>query len=131
MQTLLPPGWPRPKGYSNGIAAQGKFVFVAGEVGWNPLTEKFEAKDFVGQFRQALKNVVAIMAEAGAKPEHMVRQTWYVVDKAEYLASLRGVGEAWREIMGRTFPCIAAIEVKGLMEPEAKIEIETTAVLPA
>ena len=130
MQTLLPPGWPRPKGYSNGIAAAGKFVFVAGEIGWNPLTEKFEAKDFVGQFRQSLKNIVAIMAEAGAKPEHMVRQTWYVTDKQEYLASLRGVGEAWREIMGRVFPCIACVEVKGLMENDAKVEIETTAVLP-
>src|SRR6185503_14047160 len=128
MRTLLPPGWPRPKGYSNGIAAEGKFVFVAGEVGWNPLTEKFDAKDFVGQFRQTLKNTLAIMAEGGAKPEHMVRMTWYVTDKAEYLASLKGVGDAWREIMGRVFPCIAAIEVKGLMEPDAKIEIETTAV---
>ncbi|MGH7004558.1 MAG: RidA family protein [Alphaproteobacteria bacterium] len=130
MRTLLPPGWPRPKGYSNGIAAEGKFVFVAGEVGWDPVTEKFPAKDFVGQFRQALKNIVAIMAEGGAKPEHMVRMTWYVVDRAEYLASLKGVGEAWREIMGRSFPCIAAIEVKGLMEAEAKIEIETTAIVP-
>lgn len=131
MRTLLPPGWPRPKGYSNGIAAEGKFVFVAGEVGWNPLTEKFDAKDFVGQFRQALKNIVAIMAEGGAKPEHMVRQTWYVTDRAEYLANLKGVGEAWREIMGRVFPCIACIEIKGLMEADAKVEIETTAVVPA
>jgi enamine deaminase RidA (YjgF/YER057c/UK114 family) len=130
MRTLLPPGWPRPKGYANGIAAEGKFVFVAGEVGWNPLTETFDAKDFVAQFRQALKNVVAILAEGGAKPEHMVRMTWYVTDKAEYLANLKGVGDAWREIMGRVFPCIAAVEVKGLMEPDAKIEIETTAVVP-
>ena len=130
MRTLLPPGWPRPKGYANGIAAEGKFVFVAGEVGWNPETEKFEKKDFVGQFRQTLQNVAAILAEGGAKPEHMVRMTWYVTDKAEYLANLRGVGDAWREIMGRVFPCIAAIEVKGLMEPDAKIEIETTAVVP-
>jgi enamine deaminase RidA (YjgF/YER057c/UK114 family) len=130
MQTLLPPGWPRPKGYSNGIAAEGRLVFCAGEVGWNPLTEKFDAKDFIGQFRQTLQNVVAIMAEAGAKPEHIVRMTWYVTDKREYLANLAGVGEAWRAIMGRVFPCMAAIEVKGLMEPEAKIEIETTAVVP-
>ncbi len=130
MRTLLPPGWPRPKGYANGIAAEGRFVFVAGEVGWNPLTEKFDVKDFVGQFRQTLKNVVAILAEGGAKPEHMVRMTWYVTDKREYLANLAGVGEAWREVMGRVFPCIAAIEVKGLMEPDAKIEIETTAVVP-
>jgi enamine deaminase RidA (YjgF/YER057c/UK114 family) len=130
MQALLPPGWPRPKGYANGIAAEGRFVFVAGEVGWNPLTEKFEAKDFVGQFRQALKNIVAILAEGGAAPEHIVRMTWYVTDKREYLASLKGIGEAYRDIIGRNFPCMAAIEVKGLMEPEAKIEIETTAVVP-
>jgi enamine deaminase RidA (YjgF/YER057c/UK114 family) len=130
MRTLLPPGWPRPKGYSNGIAAEGRFVFVAGEVGWNPQTETFETADFVAQFRQALKNILAILAEGGAKPEHMVRMTWYVTDKAEYLANLKGVGEAWREIVGRVFPCMAAIEVKGLMEPEAKIEIETTAVIP-
>jgi enamine deaminase RidA (YjgF/YER057c/UK114 family) len=130
MQTLLPPGWPRPKGYSNGIAAEGRLVFVAGEVGWNPLTEAFDAKDFIGQFRQTLANIVAIMAEAGARPEHIVRMTWYVTDKREYLANLAAVGEAWRAIMGRVFPCMAAIEVKGLMEPEAKIEIETTAVVP-
>jgi enamine deaminase RidA (YjgF/YER057c/UK114 family) len=130
MQTLLPPGWPRPKGYSNGIAAEGRLVFVAGEVGWNPLTEKFEAEDFIGQFRQALQNIVAIMAEAGARPEHIVRMTWYVTDKREYLANLAAVGEAWRAIMGRVFPCMAAVEVKGLMEPDAKIEIETTAVVP-
>jgi enamine deaminase RidA (YjgF/YER057c/UK114 family) len=130
MRTLLPPGWPRPKGYANGIMAEGRFVFVAGEVGWNPLTETFDAKDFVGQFRQTLKNVAAILAEGGAKPEHMVRMTWYITDKREYLANLAGVGAAWREVMGRVFPCIAAIEVKGLVEPDAKIEIETTAVLP-
>jgi enamine deaminase RidA (YjgF/YER057c/UK114 family) len=129
MRTLLPPGWPRPKGYANGITAEGRFVFVAGEVGWNPLTETFDAKDFVGQFRQTLKNVAAILAEGGAKPEHMVRMTWYITDKREYLANLAGVGAAWREVMGRVFPCIAAIEVKGLVEPDAKIEIETTAVV--
>lgn len=130
MQTLLPPGWPRPKGYSNGIVAEGRFVFVAGEIGWNPVTEKIESADFVAQFRQALLNVKAIMAEGGAGPEHMVRQTWFVTDKREYLANLKGVGEAWREIMGRVFPCIACIEIKGLMEDGAKVEIETTAVLP-
>jgi enamine deaminase RidA (YjgF/YER057c/UK114 family) len=130
MQTLLPPGWPRPKGYANGIAAEGRLVFVAGEVGWNPRTEKFEAKDFVGQLRQALENIVAILAEGGAKPEHIVRMTWYITDKREYLANLAGAGEAWRAVLGRVFPCMAAIEVKGLMEPEAKIEIETTAVVP-
>ncbi len=130
MQTLLPPGWPRPKGYANGIATEGKLVFVAGEVGWNPLTEKFDVKDFAGQFRQTLKNTLAILAEAGAGPQHIVRMTWYVTDKREYLANLQAVGDAYREIVGRHYPCMAAIEVKGLMEPEAKIEIETTAVVP-
>jgi enamine deaminase RidA (YjgF/YER057c/UK114 family) len=105
-------------------------VFVAGEVGWNPVSETFETTDFAGQVRQALLNVVAILAEAGAGPEHIVRMTWFVTDKAEYLVNLEGVGRAWREVIGRHFPCMAAIEVKGLMEPAAKVEIETTAVIP-
>ena len=130
MQTLLPPGWPRPKGYSNGILAEGRMVFVAGEIGWNPLTEKFEHKDFVGQLRQALQNTVAILAAGGAKPDHVVRQTWFLTDRKEYLANLAAVGQVWRETMGKVFPAMAAIEVKGLMEAEAKIEIETTAVIP-
>ena len=130
MQTLLPPGWPRPKGYSNGIPAEGRMVFVAGEIGWNPLTEKFEHKDFVGQLRQALQNTVAILAAGGAKPDHVVRQTWFLTDRKEYLANLAAVGQVWRETMGKVFPAMAAIEVKGLMEAEAKIEIETTAVIP-
>jgi enamine deaminase RidA (YjgF/YER057c/UK114 family) len=131
MQTLLPPGWPRPKGYANGIAAEGRMVFVAGEVGWNPVSETFETSDFSAQVRQALRNVVAVLAEAGARPEHIVRMTWFVTDKREYLASLDAVGRAWREVIGKHFPCMAAIEVKGLMESEAKIEIETTAVIPS
>ena len=130
MQTLLPPGWPRPKGYANGIAAEGRLVFVAGEVGWNPVSEKFETADFASQARQALANVVAVLAQAGAGPEHIVRMTWYVTDRREYLANLEGVGRAWREVIGRHLPAMAAVEVKGLMEPDAKIEIETTAVVP-
>jgi enamine deaminase RidA (YjgF/YER057c/UK114 family) len=102
MRNLLPPGWPRPKGYSNGIAAEGQFVFVAGEVGWNPLTEKFETKDFVGQFRQTLKNIVAIMAEGGAKPEHMVRQTWYV-DGGTSALTLSPPGACQDSILGGHF----------------------------
>ncbi len=129
-KVLLPPGWPRPKGYSNGIAARGRMVFVAGEVGWNPLTEKFEHRDFVGQLRQALLNTRAILAEGGAGPEHVVRQTWYVTDKRAYLAKLAEVGAVWREVMGKAFPCMAAVEVKGLMEDAALVEIETTAIVP-
>jgi enamine deaminase RidA (YjgF/YER057c/UK114 family) len=130
MEFLQPPDWPRPKGYSNGVAAKGTMVFVAGEIGWNPVTEKIEIDDFAGQTRQALENVVAVLAQAGAKPEHIVRMTWYVTDKQEYLSNLRGVGEAYRAVIGKHFPVMAAIEIKGLMEPGAKIEIETTAVIP-
>ncbi len=130
MEILQPPDWPKAKGYSNGIKARGALVFVAGEIGWDPKTEKLETDDFVGQFRQTLKNIVAILAEAGAKPEHIVRMTWFVTDKQEYLSSLRGVGEAYREVIGRHYPVMAAIEIKGLMEPGAKVEIETTAVVP-
>lgn len=127
MQLLNPPGWPRPKGYSNGIAAEGRFVFVAGMVGWNA-NEEFETDDFVGQFRQALLNIVAVLQEADAAPEHICRMTMYFVDKQEYLANLREVGEVWREVMGRTFPTMAAVQVVALMEDRARLEIETTAV---
>lgn len=130
MQTLQPPGWPRPKGYSNGIAVEGKMVFVAGEIGWNPVTEKVEVEAFADQFRQALENIKAILAEAGATPEHLVRMTWFITDKEEYLAQLKEVGAAYREVFGRVYPVMAVIEVKGLMEPGAKVEIEATAVIP-
>ena len=128
MRFLNPPGWPRPKGYSNGIAAEGRFVFVAGMVGWNS-NEEFETDDFVGQFRQALRNTVAVLKEGGAGPEHVCRMTMYFVDKQEYLANLRAVGEAWREVMGKTFPTMAAVQVVALMEDRARLEIETTAVV--
>tara|TARA_R110000787_G_scaffold35145_3_gene90545 strand:+ start:194 stop:580 length:387 start_codon:yes stop_codon:yes gene_type:complete len=128
MRFLNPPGWPRPKGYSNGIAAEGRFVFVAGMVGWNS-NEEFETDDFVGQFRQALRNTVAVLEEGGAGPEHVCRMTMYFVDKQEYLANLRAVGEAWREVMGKTFPTMAAVQVVALMEDRARLEIETTAVV--
>ncbi len=126
---LLPPEWPLPKGYSNGIVADGRFVFTAGVVGWNEI-EEFEALDLVGQFRQALINTRAILAEGGAKPTDIVRMTCYVVDKRDYLARRKEIGEAWREVFGRVYPCMAVVEVKGLMEDAARIEIETTAVVP-
>ncbi len=130
MQILQPPGWGKPKGYSNGIVAQGRLVFVAGQVGWNPEQEKFETSDFAGQARQALRNIVATLAEAGAKPEHIVRMTWYVGDRREYLASAKALGAAYREVIGRHFPVMTAIQVAGFVEDGAKLEIEATAVLP-
>ena len=130
MKILHPAGWPRPKGYSNGIVAAGRLVFVAGQVGWTA-EGKFAAKDFPGQFRQSLENVLAVLAEAGAGPEHIVRMTWYLTDKREYLDSLPEVGAIYRELMGRHYPTMSVIEVSALLEDQAKIEIETTAVMPA
>ena len=129
MQILQPPSWPRPKGYSNGIVAKGRLVFVAGQVGFN-LQEKFETSDFVGQARQALKNIVAILAEAGARPEHICRMNWYVADAKEYNASLGELGAVYREVIGRNFPVMTALQVAGFVEQGAKLEIEVTAVLP-
>jgi len=129
MQILQPPGWGKPKGYSNGIVATGRMVFVAGQVGWNA-QEQFDTSDFAGQARQALSNIVAILAEAGAKPEHIVRMTWYVGDRHEYLASAKALGAAYREVIGRHYPVMTAIQVAGFVEDGAKLEIEATAVLP-
>ncbi len=129
-QTLLPAGWPRPKGYANGIAAEGRMVFTAGVVGWTS-EETFERKDFPGQFRQALENTVAILAEGGAAPAHIVRMTCYVTSKRRYLDSLADIGEAWRETLGKVFPCMAVVEVSALVEDHALLEIETTAVIPS
>ena len=129
MQILQPPGWAKPKGYSNGIAARGKLVFVAGQVGWDE-NEKFNTGDFAGQARQALKNIVTILAQGGAKPEHICRMTWYVGDRNEYLASLKELGAAYREIIGKVFPVMTAIQVGGFVEDGAKLEIEVTAVVP-
>ena len=128
-RVLLPDGWPRPKGYSNGVEATGRMVFVAGQIGWD--TGGRFPDGFAAQFRQTLDNTLAVLAEAGAGPEHVVRMTWYVVDKAEYLAALRDVGAVWRERIGPHYPAMAVVEVKGLIEDAARIEIETTAVLPA
>ncbi len=130
MKTVLqPPGWPRPRGYANGVSAQGRQVFVAGMIGWNAAAE-FESDDLVDQARQALENVKAVLAEAGATPEHMVRMTWYVVDRADYLARGREIGAAYREVMGHYDVAMTAVEVRALMEARAKVEIEVTAVVP-
>lgn len=134
MKTLLPEGWPRPSGYSNGIMAEGRMVFVAGQIGWIFDAQTgdmvFEAEDFLGQLRQTLENTLAVLAEAGAGPEHITRMTWYVTDREEYLANLSGMGAIWRELMGKNYPAMACVAVSGLMEPKARVEIETTAVLP-
>lgn len=129
MRMLQPAGWPRPKGYANGIEATGRQVFVAGLIGWTA-EERFEARDLPGQFEQILKNLVAILAEAGAGPEHVVRMTWYITDKKAYLSQARRIGEIYRSIMGRVFPVMAVVQVVALMEDAALIEIETTAVIP-
>ena len=129
MKQLNPPGWNRPKGYSNGIAAEGRFVFVAGMVGWNA-QENFESNDFVDQFRKALENTVAVLSEGGASPEHICRMTMYFTDKQEYLSRLLEVGQAYRDVIGKNFPTMAAVQVVALMEDEAKVEIETTAIVP-
>jgi len=129
MEILQPPGWARPKGFAHGIVASGRFVFIAGQVGWTP-EGKWEARDFAGQFRQALANILEVLAQAGGAPHHLVRLTWYVLDKQEYLASLRDVGKAYRDLMGRHFPTMAVVQVVGLVEPQARLEIEATAVIP-
>ena len=129
MKALQPPGWPRPKGYSNGISAKGRLIVTAGVVGWDE-TETFVSDSVVGQFAQALQNILAILAEDGAGPEHLVRMTCYVVDVVAYRASLKDIGEAWKAIIGRNYPAMALVEVRGLVEPEALIEIEATAVVP-
>ena len=128
MKILQPPGWARAKGFSNGIAAQGRLVFIAGQVGWTG-EGRWEARDFAGQFRQALENIVAVLKEADGRPEHIVRLTWYVLDKREYLNSLEQVGEAYREVMGRHYPAMAVVQVSALVEEEARLEIEATAVV--
>ena len=129
IEILQPPSWAKPKGFANGIAASGTLVFVAGQVGWTG-EGKWEAKDFAGQFRQALKNCIDVVAQAGGTPQHIVRLTWYITNKQEYLSSLKEVGVAYRALMGRHFPVMAVVEVSGLMEDEAKLEIEATAVVP-
>ena len=129
VRILQPPGWAQPRGYANGIVAEGRVVFVAGQVGWNAAGE-FETDDFAGQARQALWNVVAVLAEAGARPDHLTRLTWYVVDKREYLAARREVGRAYREVIGSHYPAMTLVQVAALLEDRARVEIEATAVVP-
>ena len=129
MKVLQPPGWPRPKGYSNGISAKGRMIFTAGIVGWDE-HESFPDYTLHGQFAQALRNTLTILAEDGAGPEHVVRMTCYVTSRDAYVASLAEIGAAWRETMGRNYPAMAVVEVSALVEPEALIEIEATAMVP-
>jgi enamine deaminase RidA (YjgF/YER057c/UK114 family) len=129
MKVLQPPGWPRPKGYSNGISARGRMIFTAGVIGWDE-HESFPEHTLHGQFAQALMNTLEILAQDGAGPQHIVRMTCYVIDRSEYLNSRDEIGAAWREIMGPNYPTMALVEVKGLVESAALVEIETTAVVP-
>lgn len=129
MQFLQPPGWATPKGYANGVAARGTLVFVGGQIGWNG-DQQFESDDFIAQTKQALQNVHAVLACAGAGPEHMVRMTWYIVDRDEYNTRLRELGSVYREVMGKHFPAMTCVEISRLVEARAKVEIEVTAVVP-
>ena len=128
-EALLPEGWPRPKGYANGVAASGRQVYVAGQVGWNP-QGVWETDDFAAQTRQALTNIVAVLRSAGAEPKHIARMTWYTTSKREYLAAGRDIGKAFREIIGHYDIAMTAVEVTALIEDRAKVEIEVTAVVP-
>lgn len=129
IQILQPPGWTAPRGYSNGIAASGRTVVIGGQVGWDGQC-RFHTSDFAGQARQALQNIVDVLAEAGGRPEHIIRMTWYVIDKREYLAAYPQLGRAYREVIGRSFPAMTAVQVAGLMEDAARVEIEATAIIP-
>jgi enamine deaminase RidA (YjgF/YER057c/UK114 family) len=129
MKVILPEGWPRPKGYANGVVARGQMLFIAGMIGWDA-QGRFASDDFAAQARQALTNLVEVLRAAGGKPEHIVRMTWYVTDKREYLAAAQDVGRAFREIIGAYNAAMTAVEVTALMEDRAKVEIEATAVLP-
>jgi enamine deaminase RidA (YjgF/YER057c/UK114 family) len=130
MHTILQPeGWAKPIGYANGVEARGRMIFIGGQIGWNSQNQ-FETDDFVGQVRQTLENVVAVLAEAGAEPKHITSMTWYFTDKQEYLANLKGIGQAYRDTIGRHYPAMAAMQVVALVEDRAKIEIQATAVIP-
>ena len=128
MKHLHPPGWLPAKGYANGIAARGTQIFVGGQIGWNA-QQQFETDDFILQTAQALRNIVAVLAEANAGPEHVARMTWYILDRAEYIARLKELGTVYREVMGRNFPAMSCVQVAALIEERAKVEIEVTAVL--
>ena len=130
LQVLQPPGWPRPRGYSNGMAASGRQVFIAGQVGWDT-QGRFVSTGLAAQVRQALANVCAVLAQAGGAPEHVVRLTWYLTSRADYYAELAEIGAAYRDVMGKHFPTMSVVQVVALMEADAKVEIEATAVIPA
>jgi enamine deaminase RidA (YjgF/YER057c/UK114 family) len=129
MQILQPPGWARPRGYANGIAASGRMVFIAGQIGWDEQS-RFQTDDLAAQVRQALANVLSVLAQAGGRPEHIARMTWYVTDKRAYLAAARDIGQIYRELMGSHFPAMTAVQVSALIEDRAQVEIEATAVIP-
>jgi enamine deaminase RidA (YjgF/YER057c/UK114 family) len=129
-EILHPANWKKAVGYANGVVAEGRMVFIGGQVGWTG-DQVFEEKELAGQIRQTLQNILAVLAEAGGGPEHIVRMTWYVTDKQDYLANLKGVGEAYRTVIGRHFPAMTMVQVADLIEDEALVEIEATAVLPA
>jgi len=129
MRILQPPDWAEPRGYSNGVAASGQIIFISGQIGWDAQC-KFQSTDFVEQARQALLNIVAILAEGGGKPEHVTRLTWYVVDREEYLNAGKALGAVYREVMGKHYPAMTAVQVTALVEDVARVEIEATAVIP-
>ncbi len=129
MEFLQPPGWVKPRGYSNGVAASGRTIYVGGMIGWDA-QGVFHTSDFAGQTRQALENIVAVLAEGGALPEHIVRMTWYVIDKHEYIGAYKEIGAAYRDVIGRHFPAMSAVQVVALIEDQARVEIEVTAVVP-
>ena len=129
IQKIQPPDWAEPKGYANGILARGATLYVGGQIGWNA-NQEFQTDDFVGQVRQTLENIAAVLKAGGAGPEHMVRMTWYVVDRVEYVARLKEIGSAYRDVMGKNFPAMTCVQVAALVEDRAKVEIEVTAVVP-
>jgi enamine deaminase RidA (YjgF/YER057c/UK114 family) len=129
LRAVNPPDWPQPRGYANGMTGRGRLVFVAGQIGWTA-DQRFETDDLVGQLEQTLRNTLSVLAAAGAGPEHIARMTWYVTDKREYVSRLPEIGRRYRDIMGRHFPAMALVQVVALVEDRAKIEIETTAVVP-
>ena len=129
MEILQPPHWAKPRGYSNGVAASGRTVCVSGMIGWDG-QGVFHTDDFAGQVRQALENIVAVLAEADARPEHIVRMTWYVIDRKEYVAAYKEVGAAYRAVIGAHYPAMTAVQVAGLVEDRARVEIEVTAIVP-
>ncbi len=130
MRIVQPEGWPRPRGYANGVLAEGRLLFISGQVAWDE-REQFVSDDIVEQVRQALKNTLTMLRAGGARPEHVARMTWYITDKREYMARAREIGAAYRECMGTHYPAMSMVQVASLMEDRAKVEIETTAVIPS